>query len=33
MPPLIIDEDEIEIATERFKGALDDAWAAVRSKI
>lgn len=32
MPPLIINEDEIEIATERFKGALDDAWAVVKSK-
>ena len=33
MPPLIINEDEIDIATERFKGALDDAWAVVRTKI
>ncbi|WP_406651383.1 aminotransferase (plasmid) [Aliisedimentitalea scapharcae] len=33
MPPLIINDDEIEIATERFKGALDDAWAVVRGKI
>lgn len=33
MPPLIINEDEIEIATERFKGALDDAWAVVKAKL
>lgn len=33
MPPLIINEDENEVATERFKGALDDAWAVVKAKI
>ncbi len=33
MPPLIINEDEIDIATERFKGALDDAWAVVNTKM
>ncbi|MGB0966926.1 MAG: aminotransferase [Halocynthiibacter sp.] len=33
MPPLIISEDEIAIATERFKGALDDAWAVVKGKM
>ncbi|WP_417586451.1 aminotransferase [Pararhodobacter oceanensis] len=33
MPPLIINEDEIEIATDRFKAALDDTWAVVRQKI
>ncbi|MEZ5888668.1 MAG: aminotransferase [Paracoccaceae bacterium] len=33
MPPLIINEDEIDLATERFKGALDDAWAVVKNKI
>ena len=33
MPPLIISEDEIEIATERFRGALDDAWAVVRDRV
>lgn len=33
MPPLIINEEEIDLATERFKGALDDAWAVVKNKI
>ena len=32
MPPLIIDEEEIDIATERFRGALDDAWQIVRGR-
>ena len=30
MPPLIIEEDEIDEAVDRFKGALDDVWAAVK---
>ncbi len=29
MPPLIIDEDEIDEATSRLAGALDDAWASL----
>ena len=33
MPPLIISEDRIEIATERLRGALDDAWAVVRERV
>ncbi|WP_343563621.1 aminotransferase [Kiloniella sp. b19] len=33
MPPLIINEEEIGIATSRFKQALDDAWAVVRTRI
>ena len=33
MPPLIINEDEVDIVTERFKGALDDAWGVVRGRI
>lgn len=33
MPPLIINEDEIGIAADRFKGALDDAWAVVRGRV
>lgn len=32
MPPLIIDEAEIDDAVSRFKGALDDAWAIVRDR-
>ena len=30
MPPLIINEDEIELALERFKKALDQVWSEVR---
>jgi 4-aminobutyrate---pyruvate transaminase len=30
MPPLIIEENEIDDAADRFKGALDDIWAEVR---
>lgn len=33
MPPLIINEEEIDIAADRFKGALDDAWAVVRARM
>jgi len=33
MPPLVIKEDEIEIAADRFQAALDDAWAVVRGRI
>ncbi|CTQ63163.1 aminotransferase [Roseibium album] len=33
MPPLIIKEYEIEIAADRFKAALDDAWAVVRGRV
>ncbi|PSM16388.1 aminotransferase [Nitratireductor sp. StC3] len=33
MPPLIINEQEIDIAVDRFKLALDDAWNIVREKI
>lgn len=33
MPPLIINEDEIGIAADRFNGALDDAWAVVRGRV
>ena len=32
MPPLIINQEEIDIATDRFKGALDDAWQVVRTR-
>ncbi len=33
MPPLIINEEEIDIACERFKAALDDTWAQVRGRV
>ena len=33
MPPLIISECRIEIATGRFRGVLDDAWAVVREGV
>lgn len=33
MPPLIINDDEIDLASDRLKGALDDAWAVVKGKI
>lgn len=33
MPPLIINEDEIDIAADRFAGALDDAWAVVKGRV
>lgn len=33
MPPLIINEDEIGIAADRFKDALDDAWSVVRGRV
>lgn len=33
MPPLNVSEDEIEIAAERFPGALDDVWAVVRDRV
>lgn len=32
MPPLIISEDKIGIAAERFRGAPDHAWAVVRDR-
>ena len=33
MPPLIINEDEILIAAERFRGAQGDAWTVVKRRI
>jgi 4-aminobutyrate--pyruvate transaminase len=33
MPPLIINDDEIDIAADRFKGALDDALAVVKARM
>lgn len=33
MPPLIINEEEIDVAADRFKLALDDAWEIVRKKV
>lgn len=33
MPPLIINEEEIDVATERFLGAMDDAWEVVRGRV
>lgn len=33
MPPLIINEEEVGIAADRFKAALDDAWQVIRVKL